>query len=185
MPLAFPSRSHGTVVFGFYNVETDSLLLEDLSFFCTDFCGALAEISPTSGGAVRLPGYRFASRRAIGDLMGAIRGDRLVGYLGEVYRMWPFPEDPTGFRQKLEGHRNRPEVERLLARWARKAAIPVAWGPAQDLATVGPYEFSATQFRALLEYVVRGGYPTWEGFLEEGACPPWVRAMAELWGVDT
>ncbi len=185
MPLAFPSRSHGTIVFGFYNIETDSLLLEDLSFFCTDFCGALAQIPPTSGGRADLPGYRFASRRAIGDLMGAIRGERFEGYLGEVYRRWPFPKDPAAFRQRLEGHRTRPEVERLLARWARRVTIPITWAPAQDLATIGPYEFSTTQFRALLEYVARGGYPTWEGFLETGACPPWVATLAKAWEVAT
>ncbi|NOY44868.1 MAG: hypothetical protein GXP50_05385 [Deltaproteobacteria bacterium] len=185
MPLAFPSRSHGTIVFGFYNIETDSLLLEDLVFFCTDFCEVLAKVSPTEGGTGRLPGYRFVSRRAIGDLMGAIRGERFVGYLGEVYRKWPFPEDPAAFRQRLKGHQTRPEVERLLARWARKVTIPVNWAPAQDLAGIGPYEFSAPQFRALVEYVARGGYPTWEGYLETGARPRWVATLARSWGVDT
>jgi hypothetical protein len=36
MPLAFRATSHGMVVFGFFNVETDLLLLDRLFLFPDD-----------------------------------------------------------------------------------------------------------------------------------------------------
>lgn len=33
MPLSFESRSHGPVAFGFFNIESDMLLLERTFFF--------------------------------------------------------------------------------------------------------------------------------------------------------
>ena len=35
MPLAFESLSHGTIAFGFFNIDSDMLLLEK-SAFCLD-----------------------------------------------------------------------------------------------------------------------------------------------------
>jgi hypothetical protein len=46
MPLAFESMSHGTVAFGFFNIDTDMLLLEQYFLFGSEFCrqiGKLAE----------------------------------------------------------------------------------------------------------------------------------------------
>ncbi|GAB4253117.1 hypothetical protein [Deferrisoma sp.] len=182
MPLLFASRSHGTVVFGFYNIETDHLLLEDLGFFCDDFCQGLSALPP-EGGTFVLEGHRFRSPEDLGDLMGAIRGERYLGYLGEVYRRWPFPSDPREFRQKIRGHENRGETLRILRRWADPETIPVVWRPGEDEGAIGPYRFSRDQFRDLLRYVFRGGYPTWEGFLEQGECPPWVADMGRKWGL--
>ena len=45
MPLAFDSLNHGTIAFGFFNIEIDMLLLENLFFFADRFCGAVAELS--------------------------------------------------------------------------------------------------------------------------------------------
>ncbi len=183
MPLAFASISHGRVAFGFYNVETDSLLLEDLFFFCTDFCRAVTRLREPGTHRVEIPGHVFERREDIGDLMGAIHGIRLEGYLGEIYRIWPFPRDPALFRQKLRGHENRPRVEEILDRHARRSPVPIHVDPGTRRAGIGPYLFSERGFRDLLTYVHRGGYPTWEGF-EEGACPPWVKEMARAWGLE-
>jgi hypothetical protein len=38
MPLDFESLSHGTVAFGFFNIESDLLLLERSFFFASEFC---------------------------------------------------------------------------------------------------------------------------------------------------
>jgi len=38
MPLAFDSSSHGKIAFGFFNIETDMLLLENYFIFATQFC---------------------------------------------------------------------------------------------------------------------------------------------------
>jgi hypothetical protein len=165
MPLAFPSLSHGTVAFGFYNIETDGLLLEDLFFFATDFSAAVEELASAGGDAPAravLDGHRFPDRAAVGDLMGAIHGVRLVGYLGEIYRRWPFPADPEGFRQKLAGHANRAATQAVLDRCAERTRIPLTAEAGFGRVSVGPYEFSKAGFLELLRYVVRGGYPTWE-----------------------
>ncbi len=180
MPLAFGSFTHGRVAFGFYNVETDSLLLEEIFFFCTDFCRAAVRLLEEP--AVEVPGHVFDRREEIGDLMGAIHGVRHEGYLGEIYRTWPFPKEPSGFRQKLHGHRNRAAVEAVLDRWARKTAVRLERDRVSGHTRIGPYGFTDAQFRELLAYVYRGGYPTWERF-ERGECPPWVREMARAWGI--
>lgn len=180
MPLAFPSLSHGTVAFGFYNIETDGLLLDRLFFFCSDFCRAVGELEAAPGAArgsrASLPGFEFARPEEIGDLMGAIRGTSREGFLGEVYRLWPFPADEAGFRQKLYGAENRRPVEGLLRALAVPREIVLAPDPAGGSVRVGEYVFSRRAFGALLDYVIRGGYPTWEGY-EHGRRPGCVEVL--------
>ena len=38
MPLAFESLSHGTIAFGFFNIDSDMLLLDKYFLFGSDFC---------------------------------------------------------------------------------------------------------------------------------------------------
>lgn len=181
MPLSFSSRSHGTVAFGFYNIETDGLLLEDHFFFCSDLCRAVLELARAEGPRRRasLDGHRFDDPRLIGDLMGAIHGTHLAGYLGEVYRRWPFPKDPRAFRQRLGGEANRPQVEALLARTARPLTIELEAEGDWEVVRIGPYAFSRGEFLELLIYLWRGGYPRWER-PEADLRPPCVNALAPL-----
>ena len=179
MPLSFSSLSHGAVAFGFYNIETDGLLLEDLFFFATDFCAAVEQLAGTAGeepAAVALDGHLFRDRSAIGDLMGAIHGVRWVGYLGEVYRMWPFPSAPEGFRQKLRGHENRAATQATLDRFAERTRIPLTAEAGFGRVTIGPYAFTGTGFVELLRYVVRGGHPMWED-CDPGTLPASARRL--------
>lgn len=175
MPLAFDSLNHGTVAFGFYNIETDSLLLEQIFFFCPDFCRALAELEKGGEGAVEIPGWRFGSRPDVGDLMGAIRGVRHTGYLGEIYMKWPFPADPADFRQKLYGSVNRGAVEEILNRRAVPERVTLRRRPGSF--SLGEYVFGEEGYLELVSYVWRGGYPTWERF-EEGGKPECVASLA-------
>lgn len=180
MPLAFNSLSHGTVAFGFYNIETDSLLLEGIFFFCTDFCRALAVLEKNTGvgeSSVEMPAWRFASRAEVGDLMGAIRNERHTGYLGEIYLKWPFPADPALFRQKLHGHENRGAVEEILDRRAEPGPVTMKREPGRF--SFGEYVFDEAGYRELVNYVWRGGYPTWEGF-EDGRSPAFVSDLAGI-----
>ncbi len=55
MPLLFNSLSHGVVSFGFYNIETDGLLLGQHFFFCTDFCIAMKALFRKPLGRRRQP----------------------------------------------------------------------------------------------------------------------------------
>lgn len=179
MPLAHQSLSHGQVVFGFYNIETDGLLLDLHFFFCTDFCRAVTDLA--AAGQVEMPAWTFTRHEAVGDLMGAIHGVRFTGFLGETYRRWPFPADPEGFRQKLYGADNREEAEAILRRHAGLPQPLALSRQADGVATIGEYRFTPPQFAALLAYVDRGGYPTWEG-REHGRRPPCVTAMLAAWG---
>lgn len=178
MPLTFQSASHGTVAFGFFNVETDCLLLDRVFFFCTDFCRAVSEWTAAPAGApnATMPAFAFSRREDMGDLMGAIHGTRYEGFLGEVYRLWPFPDDPRKFRQKLHGARNPGPVEALLRSRASQVQLVVCADPWNDRVWIGPYAFTRRGFADLLEYVLRGGYPTWEGY-EEGRMPEYVRSL--------
>ncbi len=184
MPLAFASLSHGTVAFGFYNIETDGLLLDRLFFFCTDFCTAVCELASLSwdaGQRTSLPGFSFRTAEEIGDLGGAIRGTHHRGFLGEVYLLWPFPTEAAAFRQKLGGASNRPLVEAILKRRAEPVSIDLVVEGAEGLVRVAEYAFSRRGFLDIVAYVERGGYPTWEGY-EEGRRPAYVARMAAAIG---
>ncbi len=181
MPLAFHSLTHGTVAFGFYNIETDALLLDRLFFFCTDFCRAVSELAAGEDATTGLDGYAFEDPAAIGDLTGAIHGTRHVGYLGAVYRRWPFPRDPAGFRQRLACHRTREASEALLARHGAPNRIVLRRERGTGGVGIGPYGFDRDGFGALLAYVERGGMPTWEGY-ERGHRPAYVTAMVAAVG---
>src|SRR5208283_4103407 len=76
MPLAFHSKSHGVIVFGFFNIEPDMLLLENLFFFADRFCNAvvvLAEQSEETTAGVLMDGYRIKDPAMMGNLHGAIQ----------------------------------------------------------------------------------------------------------------
>lgn len=173
MPLPYPSQSHGRIAFGFYNIESDGLLLESLFFFCTDFCRAVTAL--IAAGTAEMPGHVFDDAAAIGDLHGAIAGDVLVGYLGAVYRRWPFPRNPEAFRQNPRSHATQAEVLPLLDRFARRTAIHLR-RDAGEIA-VGDYRFTPHQFDDLVAYVLRGGYPRWT----DEAPPEHVTAMTAAW----
>ena len=178
MPLAFQSLSHGTVAFGFFNIETDLLLLENLFFFAPDFCAvvtSLAQVQPHESKRTHLPGYRIDEPGDLGNLTGAIQGTDFGGFIGHVYRLFPFPRNPEDFKQKPYGNRHRPEVETILSRWARSIRVPVAWELAAQMLKIADFTFSAEAFRELVSYVWQGGMPGWQ----DNARPEYVMAMRE------
>ena len=179
MPLAFESRSHGTIAFGFFNIDTDLLLLENLFFFADDFCALVEDLAqgplPFSG---RLGGWVIREREKIGDLHGAIGGCNLTGFIGRVYELFPFPQDPAAFKQKPEGDRNRAEVEALLAPWAERETIPVRVPSSDPGAAIGGFDFAPAVFRRLVEYVWLGGMPRWR----DGIRPDYVERMGQKLG---
>jgi len=173
LPLGFESRSHGRIAFGFFNIETDLLLLQNLFFFAGDFCSAVAHLArnPDSGGR-EIAGWRILSREKMGSLHGAISGIDHSGFIGQVYARFPFPRDKAGFKQQPEGAASRPEVERLLERWAAPAGVRIELlGHGRGMA-IGPFEFGPKAACGLVVYVWQGGLPRWRdgkgpGYLEE------------------
>ncbi len=45
MPLAFESLSHGTIAFGFFNIDSDMLLLEQYFLFGSEFCQHVGDMA--------------------------------------------------------------------------------------------------------------------------------------------
>lgn len=165
MPLAFDSMSHGTIAFGFFNIESDMLLLEHYFFFVTDFCEYICEIAEMDG----RDGYKtfrhfyyINDPEDIGDLMGAIHGIRYTGFIGACYRRFPFPKRPEDFKQKPEGSKNRVFVEQVIKRYADVRRIPLTIANGGQEAGIGHYRFSRVSFQELIKYVWKGGYPRWK-----------------------
>ena len=165
MPLAFESISHGTIAFGFFNIDSDMLLLDRHFFFSTEFCNHINEISAGDADGFRQSTWRvyhIPDPERIGDLMGAIHGVRFVGFMGEVYRRYPFPQKEADFKQKPEGTRTQGIVEKIIEKYAKRILVPFMMDEAQNEVAIGPYRFSRGQFQALIRYVWQGGYPRWK-----------------------
>jgi hypothetical protein len=164
MPLAFTSLSHGTVAFGFFNIESDMLLLDRYFFFASDFCRLVERLAAEPDlGEVAWPVVVIEDREMIGDLMGAIHGERFTGFIGEVYRRFPFPRLAEEFKQNPEGFQTRTIMAEIIARYGRPLEIPVVVSAGALEFSIGGYRFSRTVFHELLDYVWQGGYPRWKG----------------------
>jgi len=164
MPLSFKSESHGNVAFGFFNIDSDMLLLDHYFFFADAFCAnisAIAESENKNEYKISWQAYYIENPKDIGDLMGAIHGLRYTGFIGEVYRMYPFPVKPEDFKQKPEGHRNRKIVENIIQKYSEIIDIPLIYIKGQNV-TIGPYRFNNYSFHELIKYVWKGGYPGWK-----------------------
>jgi len=176
MPLAFESLSHGTVAFGFFNIESDLLLLERSFFFASEFCELVAALAGDENQPLVLqPAWAVDAPADIGDLMGAIQGTRHTGLIGEVYRRFPFPLDLLGFKQKPAGWKTRPVMLEILGRRAVRRDLPIAVERAEGAIAIGDTRFSRMGFRELVDYVWRGGYPRWEDEVR----PDYVMTMAQ------
>ena len=176
MPLAFDSISHGSVAFGFFNIDSDMLLLDRYFFFAPEFCDYVSGISDSD-----LDGdyknhwqvYHIADQQDIGDLMGAIHGIRHVGFIGDSYRRFPFPEKPEDFKQKPEGFKNRAIMEAMIEKYTGLTRIPFTALKEVREISIGAYIFSRASFQDLIKYVWRGGYPRWR----DETRPDYVMAM--------
>jgi hypothetical protein len=87
MPLAVESLSHGTIAFGFFNIESDMLLLNRYFIFAEDFCSNAGKIAKNGGDQpynACWPIQFIGAVEDIGDLTGAIHGVRFSGFIGET-----------------------------------------------------------------------------------------------------
>jgi hypothetical protein len=174
MPLAFSSLNHGSIAFGFFNIDTDLLLLEHYFLFARDFCSYMTLIEGQSDSfETSWDLYSIEKSRDIGDLMAAIHGTRFTGFIGEVYRRFPFPLRQEDFKQKPEGYRNRRTLEEMLGKYAARVKIPVRGDASNQTVAVAEYLFTRDVFHQLIEYVWLGGYPRWR----DGERPDYVLEM--------
>ncbi len=175
MPLAFHSTDRGTVPFGYFNIDTDLLVLRHHLFFTDDFTRAIECAAAAAPGAdleLPLEGWSVAPPR-LGNVMGAIHGDDRSGFIGAVYQRFEFPTRPEDFRQRARGADNRPIIEALLGEWAEPAVhrLVIERGTVRLADTA----FEDRWFRELVAYVWRGGYPRWL----DGVRPPEVVRMRD------
>lgn len=165
MPLAFESLSHGTIAFGFFNIDSDMLLLEQYFLFGSEWCthiAALSENTAENEFKSTWPVYIIEDRAEIGDLMGAIHGIRHTGFIGELYQRYPFPEKPEDFKQKTNGFLSQAIVRKMISEYASYIQIPIVANLRSGEVDIGVYKFDRQTFQEMIKYVWRGGYPGWQ-----------------------
>jgi len=163
MPLLFKSLSHGDVAFGFFNIETDMILLNNYFFFAADISNyimGMASQAPDESCTMDWDAY-ILEEKQIGNLMGAITGVDLCGFIGEVYGHFPFPYKPEEFKQHPEGYTKRELVEDIIKRYAPLTKIRVVADLTAKTIKIGDYIFDKSGFQELLKYLWVGGYPRW------------------------
>lgn len=175
MPLQFESISHGPIAFGFFNIETDMLLLNQYFFFANDFCDHIIQFSENDQETYEVSWevYPFDRDAEIGNLMGAIRGIDPRGFLGEVYTLFPFPAKREAFKQKRDGFKNRDLIEKMIQKYAKRTTISFLVDQKNNKVLVGQYVFSKSAFQELIKYIWVGGFPRWK----DGIRPEYVMAM--------
>jgi len=165
MPLQFESISHGPIAFGFFNIETDMILLNQYFLFANDFCHHIIQSSENDKETYEAPWgvYPIEEKGAeIGSLMGAIHGIDHRGFIGEVYTLFPFPAKREGFKQNPEGLRNRTIIEKIIQKYATRTNIPFFVDQKNEKISIGQYAFSKTVFQELIKYIWVGGFPRWK-----------------------
>jgi len=74
MPLSFRSQNYGNIAFGFFNIESDMLLLENYFFFADNFCQWINKMANQDDDELKrleCQAY-YIDGEDIGDLMGAM-----------------------------------------------------------------------------------------------------------------
>ncbi len=174
MPLSFQTLHHGTVAFGFFNIESDMLLLQQYFFFADSFCAYVSSCADhetwNPNGEFEI--YEITNPENVGDLMGAIHGVRHTGFIGETYRKFPFPENPEHFKQNPKGFKTQSIFRTMIAPYAKISIIPFI-RQENRYVRIGHYTFDRNTFQELLLYVGRGGYPQWK----DKTKPDYVTAM--------
>lgn len=183
MPLLFETVHQGEVAFGFFNIESDMLLLNTHFFYADDFARVIGTIAAGNqlllGGEIT-PVYTIAEER-IGNVMGAIRGYDLRGFIGDVYKRFPFPSDLQGFRQNPDGHKTRNTIEGIVSGYAGPSALAVLVDGEMGTVAFGEYVFDKKGFQELVRYVWVGGYPRWK----DASPPRYVHNMKDAIAVST
>jgi hypothetical protein len=179
MPLEFDSLNHGRIAFGFFNIETDMILLEHYFFFARDFCGEVSRCAQFPSNEIYESSWDIClieNNLGVGNLMGAIRGIDLRGFIGEVYKLFPFPKEREEFKQNPEGFKTRSIIEKLIRKYGEKKKIQFVIRPNDDETGIGKYLFNRASFQELIEYVWMGGFPRWK----DGVRPDYVLKMKEM-----
>lgn len=176
MPLEFRSLSHGQVAFGFFNIETDLILLNQYFLFADDFCHYISRAAQTADAFFETFWEVFEIEpQNVGNLMGAIHGFDHSGFIGEVYKRFPFPKCQEEFKQNPNGSKNRSLIETMIQAYTKRTSILFRIDLNANRVDIGEYLFDRAVFQQLIQYVWRGGLPRWEDCIRPG----YVHAMKE------
>jgi len=167
VPLSFQSMNHGSIAFGFFNIESDMLLLQQYFFFADAFC---RYVSGCAEHEIWNPVEKFTVFEIddpvdVGDLMGAINGIRYSGFIGDSYRRFPFPENPALYKQNPLGCETQKIFREMIAPYAKTTEIPFSRLQNRCI-RIGDYIFTQNNFSKLLRYVEEGGFPRWQDNLK-------------------
>ena len=175
MPLLHRSLSHGEIPFGFFNIESDMVLLNNYFFFAGDFAENVIKMADRETGEPYVMDWDayILSGEDIGNLMAAISGVYLSGFIGEVYGHFPFPHEPEKFKQNPTGYKTRELVDGIIKRYTPLIKIKVIVDSASQTIKIGEYVFDRIGFHELLLYVWAGGYPRWK----DGVRPDYIMDM--------
>ncbi len=179
MPLAFDSFSHGRIAFGFFNIETDMVLLEHYFLFAEDFCAQISRSAKAPSNEIYEAAwdiYLIEKDADVGNLMGAIHGIDLSGFIGEVYERFPFPAEREAFKQNPEGFKTRSLIEKMIQKYGEKKKIKFLIHQKDGKVGIGEYLFDRTSFQELIQYVWAGGFPRWKDEIR----PDYVLRMKEM-----
>ncbi len=154
------------------------LLLDHYFFFADDFCKyieKMAECQSSQKLADICQVYHISDPQQIGDLNGAIHNISYIGFIGEVYRRYPFPEREEDFKQRAVGYTTRSVLEEIILKYAQTVEIKISVSADYEMIDIGSYCFSRASFQELISYVWRGGYPRWKDEIR----PDYVMSMKE------
>ncbi|MCP3954321.1 MAG: hypothetical protein GY697_19205 [Desulfobacterales bacterium] len=178
MPLSFKSESHGDIAFGFFNIESDMLLLENYFFFADRFCEWMTQMADMDDSEIKTLSYKvyaISDPVDIGDLMGAIHGMKFTGFIGDVYKLFPFPSDPKGFKQNPEGFNTQEIINKVIEGFSKQTELVISF-PSKNEIKLGQYRFSVPVFHELIRYVWQGGYPRFKDEIR----PQYILDMKEM-----
>lgn len=174
MPIAFKTMSHGEIPVGFFNIDTDMILIHNYFVFASDFCEWIIDWTKSKKDLNdEREMYVIKNPKDIGDLMGAISGRVFTGFIGEVYKKYPFPDKPEGFRQKPEGFKTRKNIEKVIDGFAVSESIKITTSKKGKTIAIGDYVFSREHFHEVISYIWRGGMPKWK----DNERPEYVKEM--------
>jgi hypothetical protein len=180
MPLNFDTLSHGQIPIGFFNIDTDLFLINNYFIFADDLCLAIGNWAVSEVGNTDIEQYTkelelyvINNPEDVGNLMGAIYGVIYTGFIGEVYKKFPFPEKKENFKQKPNGFRNREVVKKILLEFGEKKRVEVKLDKKAGTLLLGEFKFDQEQFHEVIAYIWRGGMPGWK----DDQQPEYVKTM--------
>ena len=68
MPLEFESISHGKIAFGFFNIETDMILLNQYFLFAEDICHYIIQATENNNDPYKHPGRGIGLKIRISEI---------------------------------------------------------------------------------------------------------------------